>query len=487
MELEEGDDPTPLVENFIPAILPLVKLGIRFIGRPKLVNFLAKYVAKLIKRFVGRRYVRPLSKAIVDAGLRLINLEATEEDARQAVGAAVAATVEDTLRQVAVLPDYVLDDEELLEGYVLEAFEQAATRNLPEVLPEEAYLKRPDLRETKGLKATWILQPLRGRKFYKKYSRILNAKLSPPKLRAVKTYGGIPLSEVLQEQLGLSPGVDVEARVHLYEMMSGAMLPQISKHEHNTPGLGMTANYAYSQLHPLTPEAAGILLGHPGLGRIMPPKYFANRRVTGIGQRFYYLEIPGVRLRMGPMAGANAMMRRCSEVKVILDFARQQLRVYHFLSETKAQDIAVKLRQRTPIGVVMISLKSGMEPGLKHALISGICGQVKIIHEAMLPQGARGPALMEVPQPIKESLLMKVTEWLGKGLSHYFREQPQSFIVATEDPAEGVTLAITLDNLPGLPALRDALKRKTISLRGMDFSEAMPEIRVQTIPGYYGE
>ncbi|QBQ54754.1 hypothetical protein [Nitrosococcus wardiae] len=487
LELEEGDDPTPLVENFIPAILPLVKLGIRFLGRPKLVNFLAKYVARLIKRFVGRKYVRPLSKAIVDAGLRLINLEATEEDAIRAAGAAVATTVEDTIQQVATLPDYVLDDEELLEGYVLEAFEQAATRNLPEVLPEEAYLKRPDLRETKGLRATWILQPLRGRKFYKKYSRILNAKLSPQKLRAVKTYGDIPLAEIMQEQLGLSSGKDIEAKVHLYEMLPGAMLPQISKNEQNTPGLGMTANYAYSQLHPLTPEAAGILLGQPGLGRTMSPEYLDNRRVTGIGQRFYYLEIPGARARMIPMAGANATMRRCSTVKIILDFARQQIRVCHFLSETKAQDIAVKLRRQIPLGVVMTSLSSGIESGLKHALTGGVCSHIKIIHEAMMPQNARGAALMEVPPSVKENLVMKLKEWLGKGLSHYFREQPQSFIIATEDPTDGVTLAITLDNLSGLPALRDALKRKTIDLRNIDFSEAMPEIRVQTIPGYYGE
>ena len=157
MQLEAGQDPAPSVERFIPvALLPALKLGLKVIGRQKVVNYLAKPVAKLIARLVGKEYARPLSQALVDAGLRLVHLEATPEDEMRAAGEAVAATVEETVRKVASLPEEVLEDEELLEAYVLEAFEEAATVNLPDILSEEVYEQRPELREAEHFKSAWV-------------------------------------------------------------------------------------------------------------------------------------------------------------------------------------------------------------------------------------------------------------------------------------------------------------------------------------------
>ena len=191
-QLEEGEDPTPLVENFAPALLPVLKTGIKLIGRPKIVKFLAKYLGrliwKLIKKFLGKRkgrtfkpYVSPLSKAIVDAGLRLIKLETTPETEAEAAEAAILATVEDTMRQVAALPEHILDNQTLLEGYILEAFENSAAANLPPVLSEETYRQRPELREINGLRGTWVLQPLgKGNHYkYKKYTKIFDVSISP--------------------------------------------------------------------------------------------------------------------------------------------------------------------------------------------------------------------------------------------------------------------------------------------------------------------
>lgn len=129
--LKEGEDPTPHVDNFIPAILPALRVGIRLAGRKRVVDFLARFLGKLIQKFVGPQYAPALSQAIVDAGLRLIQLEATSQDESHAASSAVAATVEETVRRVASLLDYVLDNQELLEGFSLEAFEQAASANLP--------------------------------------------------------------------------------------------------------------------------------------------------------------------------------------------------------------------------------------------------------------------------------------------------------------------------------------------------------------------
>ncbi|HEY9649210.1 MAG TPA: hypothetical protein V6C95_01000, partial [Coleofasciculaceae cyanobacterium] len=238
-ELREGEDPTPLVENFIPAILPVLKAGITIAGRSKIVNYLAKLLAKLVQKFVGPQYAPALSQAIVDVGLRLINLETTPEDESLAARSAVAATVEDTVRQVAALPEYILDNQELLEGFVLEAFEQAAAANLPPVLPERVYEMRPELRETSGMKAAWVLQPLRGKKkHYKKCTRVYETIITPHIAQTVKTFCNIPLSEFLQDRWGLAPGRPVKARVHLYETIPGTLLSQVCKFENSVPGLG---------------------------------------------------------------------------------------------------------------------------------------------------------------------------------------------------------------------------------------------------------
>jgi hypothetical protein len=125
-----------------PAILPALKLGISIVGRKRVVNFLAGLLAKLVQKFVGPQYAPALSQAMVDAGLRLIALEASGEDESRAAASAVAATVEETVRRVSALPDYVLDNQELLEGFALEAFEQAAASSLPQVLPKNTYRKR---------------------------------------------------------------------------------------------------------------------------------------------------------------------------------------------------------------------------------------------------------------------------------------------------------------------------------------------------------
>jgi hypothetical protein len=344
-ELREGEDLTPLLEQFIPAILPVLKVGINLAGRSNIVSYFAKWLAKLIGRFVGPQYTPALSQAIVDVGLRLINLESTPEDESMAARSAVAATVEDTVRQVAALPEYILDNQELLEGFALEAFEQAAAENLPPVLPERVYEMRPELRETTGIKTAWVLQPLRGKKkHYKKCTRVFETVITPHIAQSVKTFCNVPLSEFLQDRLGLAPGRPVKARVHLYEAIPGTLLSQVCKSEKYVPGLGSTSTW--NNLHPLTPEAAGIMIDEPGLGREMPPKYLDHQPLTAVGQRLYYLEIPEARPQAVPISGGAPKPRRIRQVHIRLNFPRDQIQVKVFLSEAVAQAIAVDLRKQ---------------------------------------------------------------------------------------------------------------------------------------------
>lgn len=481
--LKEGEDPTPYVENFIPAILPALKVGIRLIGRKKVVDFLAKFLGKLIQKFVGPQHTPALSQAIVDAGLRLIHLEATYEDESRAASSAVAATIEETVRRVAELPDYILNDQELLEGFVLEAFEQAAATNLPQVLPEEIYQKRPDLGEARKLRGTWITMPSGRRKRYKKFSRKIPTRLSPHKVSAIKTFEGISLEEFLEEKLGVAPGEEVEAIVHLYESIPGTRLTDISRLEENSTGLN--TQDAYEQLHPLTADAAGLLLGEPELGRDVDPRYLIDPYSTTVGQRFYYLEIPGKRPLMTPVAPGQAKMRRATSVRVILDFPRNEIEVRLFLSEIRAQEIAVKLRQHTHIGTVTARLQKPIKRGLRRAL-SGSPGRLKIIHEAVTPD-QWSSAFQRLPSLVPMILLGKLNEWVLKGISDHLKQHSEAFIQAASDTADGVTLVVTVENPPGFPQLRQALKGESLSLPSLKMSDGTPTVKIRVTPGYSHE
>ena len=76
----------PAIEQFVPALLGALRLGINLVGRPKVVGFLAKYLAQLISRWVGPQLSGPLSNAIVDTGLRLVTLESREMASAQRRG-----------------------------------------------------------------------------------------------------------------------------------------------------------------------------------------------------------------------------------------------------------------------------------------------------------------------------------------------------------------------------------------------------------------
>ena len=77
--LKEGENPAPHVENFLPAVLPALRIATRLIGRPRVVGFLAGFLGKLISNLVGPQHAPALSRAMVDAGLKLLSLEASDE------------------------------------------------------------------------------------------------------------------------------------------------------------------------------------------------------------------------------------------------------------------------------------------------------------------------------------------------------------------------------------------------------------------------
>ena len=298
---------------------------------------------------MGPEQAPALSRAVVDAGLKLLSLEMSEQERSGLAASAVAATVEETVNRVASLPDHILDNQELLEGFALEAFEQAAAANLPAVLSEATYRQRPELLEA-GVNAAWILMPLRGRKRYKRCTRPFKVSITPHMAEEVESFDGVPLSDYLQDQLGLPEGEDVEAEMYLYEALPGTTIADIARSEAETPGLGASDEATLSQFHPLTRNAAAILLAKPGLGRVA--LLGSHRRNLAVGQRLFHLVIPGRRPLTIPGGYGRRRVRRLFHLIVTLDVPQDQIRVCVYLSEVKAQQLAVRLRQQSHAGSV---------------------------------------------------------------------------------------------------------------------------------------
>jgi hypothetical protein len=473
-QLKEGEDPTPQVENFLPALLPVLKIGLRLAGRQRVVDFLANFLGKLIQKFVGPQYAPPLSKAIVDAGLRLLQLETTPQNESRVAASAVASTVEETVRRVAALPDYVLDNQELLEGAALEAFEQAAANNLPPVLSEDTYRSRPELREHR--RGFWYHC---GRRYKKRLGPRITTRISPYKVASLETFDGSTVGEALEEQYAMAPGEELEAEVHLYESMPGMRLSDIVRGEEVITKAD--GEDGHNQLHPLTRDAAALLLDQPELGRDAGPGETGDPTAPQVGQRFYYLEIPGKRPLMVPIPGGRTHVRHRSRSRIIFHFPKNEIIARLYLSEIRAQQIAVKLRQHAHMGTVAERLRRFIERGVNRAFAANL-GRLKIIHGAVIP-GRPVDALNRLPSLVPQVLRGRVTEWLVKGVADHLQKHAQEFIRAADDTADGVTLVVILENPPGFRQLGEALKGQGISLSTLKLGDGDPTVKLRVYPG----
>ena len=304
----------------------------RLIGRPRVVNFLSPLLAKLISKLIGPEQAPALSRAIVDAGLKLLSLEMSDQEKSGLAASAVAATVEETVNRVASLPDHILDNQELLEGFALEAFEQAAAANLPAVLSQATYRQRPDLLEA-GVNAAWLLMPLRGRKRYKRCTRSFKVNITPHMAEEIESFEGVPLSDYLQDQLGLPEGAEVEAEVHLYEALPGTTVADIARSETETPGLGCrtklpSRNCIRSHVtpHPRCSETpVSAVARSPG----------SDRQNLPAGQRLFHLAIPGRRPLTIPGKSGRRRVRRLFHINVTLDSPQDRIRVCIYVSKVE--------------------------------------------------------------------------------------------------------------------------------------------------------
>lgn len=489
--LQQDESAAPHIQEFLPAVLPALRLGLRVVGKPRVIGFLSQLLAKLVAKLIGPEQAPALSRAIVEAGFKLLQLEAQSADgapaqSNQLAASAVAATVEETLARVAALPEHVLDNEELLEGFALEAFESAAAANLPALFSRVTYQQRPALLEG-GLDAGWVMLPLQGPKRYKRCTRSFKLMLSPYIAGEVESFEGAPLADYLQDQLGLAEGDEVQAELNLYESLPGTSLADIAHGERQTLGAGMSDEANAAQLHPLTPQAASALLGKPSLGRNLPAVMNPHRLAAG--QRLFHIGVAGQRPLTVQGPGRRPHLRRRFRINITLDRPADQARLCVFISEVKAQKLAQRLREPANLGVMTIAFQRWIARRLDAIFLGQARGRLRTVHAGLRPGPVDGKALADLPQSVRQAFKSKLHEALVRGFATFAKTQAARFLTATEDAADGVTLRFTVEHPQGMKEFLQALAAPgqaaaaASAMAGAAGNAGAPNVRVDVFPG----
>lgn len=418
--LPPGATGEPEIAQFVPLVLavrPLVKLAMGLIGRQRIVDFLGRGVAALIGPLITKRAASVLSPLLVDVGLRAFGFEQggpqplAGESGAQLSGEALAATVEGALvRTLDALPAEALTDEVQVGAALQEAFAEAAAAYLPD------RLLAPELpeRETAGEGGVWVLMPRRSRPHrYRKYTRVFLVPVSRQTARAVRWGDGTTLETRLLD--GGARSWPVQAEVHLYEAVPGTQFGHLTQDE----SLSDAEHPDAGEFEQLTPETAGLLLGEPGLGRAHPSAY---RGRPSAGLRY---------VRIRPLGGVGPVRRTRRRVLVGLDLPRGTLRVSVRLSERQAQQVLARLHpavQGAPrdLAGVLTALRRVYAPELGPVLAHRLLRRGLVTDPALAAAAGR-----------------RVSAAVGAALSTFLTQRSGDLSGAVQDPAAGITLAVT--------------------------------------------
>ena len=471
-ELKDGESPAPAIERFLPAVImalqPVIKIAIKIVGRQKVINFLAGLLAKLISKYVPENVAKPLAASIIDVGMSAIGFEVHETNKADLAYEAIANTIQETVQNMANLNEAAMNNSETLSMSLLEAFEQAAANNFP-----SQYIKE-EVRQTNH-RAVWVAMPRSlPVKFYKKFTHVFDISIDPQTATTVTTFRNLPLANFLRDKYGLDVSKPVKAKVHLYETSKGGRLSMISKFE-RLPGLNAKQPKAWVQLLPLTKQAASLLLKEGRLGRDVPSRNLSTRFKAAPGQRFYFLEIDGVKLRIPqvnrsqhkhsennqPRSGTES---RSADIQGVINFLKSEIKLNYYFSEEDAKEVVEKLNKNDFLGAGL-SIRNSVRKVLHDILVNNISTKVKIVHEAIpgLYLAHEEPAQAgelgkiagnELVSKLVEKMIDKIAGDAYDAVVKFFKERANEFKQAQAEPQDGVTVKLTWTNVTGLSTVR---------------------------------
>jgi hypothetical protein len=471
----DNEDLAPAVEQFVPAILGALRLGINLIGRPKVVGFLAKYLGQLIQQWVGPQLSGPLSNAIVDTGLKLITLEAESSetgDSREAAGpVALASVIEDTVRKLAESEDYVFENEDLMQLATAEAFSQAVATHFP------TQFVRPALQQAPSLGGTFVTRrPRSVRRFYK-YTRTPDVEVTAQIADAIPTFGGSTLGAVLRASGARFP---VRARLHIYQAAVGTTLPGMMRVDRRHAG-GRRFRRA-PLAHPLTPSAAGLLLREPALGVAVPPAFMRSRNRIAAGQRFFHLEPTGPASMLALQEVAVPKPAAPTRAWTVINLRKARITVGFYLSETEAQTVVTAIRAGRGGPALLQALMTAYK--MMDAAGKSGRGLLRILREDGEDFEEFAAKISRLASGLTGSLRKRLRAWVLPALAAWVRTNAEAFARAAASPEDGVTIRVRLTGVPGLdllgklPGLPGPLK-----LAVPKIPRGTPSINITVTPG----
>jgi hypothetical protein len=437
-EAGEDENLVPVVEQFIPAILGALRLGIKLIGRPKVVNFLAKYLGELIGKWVGPAQSGPLSTAIVNAGLQMASLEAESEDGFEpgstfAGSNALASVVEDTVRRLAESEDYVFEDEGLMQLAAAEAFGEAVATHFP------AQFVRANLQQAPTLGGTFISHHPRSARSYAKYSTTPEVELSEQVADELPAFGGSTVGSVMRAAGATFP---VKARVHVYQAKAGTTVPNMIRTDRR-------AARGTSPMHPLTPYAAGLLLREPRLGVAVPSRFLKSRHRIAAGQRLYRLEPIRGANGLAPSPGRKEALRLApSRAWISVHRAQARINIGFYIAEVEAQQLAEAIRQGRGPAALLQKLADAFKHIRRHR--SGAPANNMVAREGGedFEDFAANPG--KLSPAARQHLRRRIRAWVLPALSKWVAANSEAFVRAVAHPDAGVTIRVQLNGVPGL-------------------------------------
>lgn len=477
----DEEDLGPVVEQFVPALLGALRLGIQLVGRPKVVRFLAQYVGKLIRRWVGPNLSRPLSNAIVDTGLRLISLESESGESRadEAGPVALASIIEDTVRRLTENEEYIFENEDLMQLATADAFSQAVATHFP------PRFVRASLQQAPSLGGTFVARRPRSVRTYRKYSRTPEVEITAQIADALPTFGGSTVGAVLRAAGATFP---IRARMHIYQSTAGTTLPRMVRLDRASAG-GGRGYVTSSNVHPLTPAAAGLLLREPQLGVAVPATYLRSRHRIAVGQRFYLLEplgtVSALALPISPTTRAAAARLAPSRAWTVVNLRRSRITIGLYLSEAETQGIVEVIRQGRG-GPALLQALTAVYWAMDRSTTSPL-GHIRIVREDsedFEDLAARTGRLL--PPGFMTFLRRRLRAWVMPALATWARTNGEAFARAAAHPDAGVTIRVQLTSVPGLDLLGQAANPiRDGSLVGSALSalRGMPTITISVAPG----
>ncbi len=468
-KLSESEDPTPALENFLPVVMKVamkaLKVAVNMIGREKVVTLLAGLIAKWIQKFLDPEKAQKLSLVMADKGLKLLKLEATEnENDNRVVFEAIANTVQEAATKIGGFNEEVLGNQELFAYEAYQAFENAAASYFPDnAIKYEA-------RESETDNGYWTKK---GK--YSKFTKVFEVSLDNNQLKSIQTFGGVNLLNFVKDTLGLQANKPIEAKVHIFKVYNGATLSSIALNE-KIKGLGNSNRSSYNQIHLLTTQAASILLGQPNLGKNVRSVANRNRDKIFIDERFFFLEIqnanvvttandtispsPTVVVQPNPInilpVDVNPV-QKSTQMKTVISGSFSQginFKSIIYFSENDSRMILEGLKKQS-LGELYNYIKK-LNPGLEKNFFGGNHKNGGIILKGIFETAGN---------LVKENLAKVVLEKM--------KDRIAEFEKAVFDPKNGVSIVVQF-NFP-------LTRHKNLGLR---FREAFKNATLVIVPGF---